>query len=178
MTEAPPRKDRSRRILRLFTNVAIVVVVFAAVMAFQTRNMLATDRQAAPPLAGLTVSGSPYALDASRDRPVLVYFFAPWCKVCAASADNIERLRWLLGEDALDIVTVALDWRDADEVRDYASRHELTGPVVLGDSGVARDWKIYAYPTYYVLDSDHHVARRDMGYSTQLGLLLRVLSVD
>jgi hypothetical protein len=50
--------------------------------------------------------------------------------------------------------------------------------VVLGDSGIARDWQIYAFPSYYVLDSRHRIVRRDVGYSSQLGLLWRAWLVD
>ena len=157
---------------------AALVAVFVAVTAFQTRNMLATDRQPAPQLAGPTLAGDLFGLDPERDRPMLVYFFAPWCRICGASADNVERLRRFVGEGDLDIVTVALDWADAGEVGAYAEKHGLPGPIVLGDRRIATDWRIYAYPTYYVLDSEHRIARRDIGYSTQLGLLLRIWSVD
>lgn len=167
-----------RRAGSLLVNGVLLGAVFAAVTAFQTRNMLATDREAAPDLRGPTLNGDPFDLAASRGKPVLVYFFAPWCRICAASADNLERLRRLVGEDDLDVVTVALDWKDAEEVRDYVTRHGLQGPVVLADAGVARSWQVYAFPTYYVLDSTLGVARRDMGYSTQLGLLWRVWTID
>ena len=38
---------------------------------------------------------------------------------------------------------------------------------------VRRQWQVQAYPSYYVLDSEHRIERRDIGYSTQLGLWLR-----
>jgi hypothetical protein len=76
------------------------------------------------------------------------------------------------------MVAVALDWGNADEVRAYVERHELDITVVLGDANVARDWQIYAFPSYYVLDSEHRIARRDIGYSSQLGLLWRAWTVD
>ena len=140
--------------------------------------MLATDRQPAPELRAPLLAGGTFDLAALGEKPVLVYFFAPWCKICAASADNVERLPRLVGADDLGIVTVALDWNTVGQVRDYVSRHRLEGPIVLGDAAVARAWQVYAFPTYYVLDSTLGVARRDIGYSTQLGLLWRVWTVD
>ena len=73
---------------------------------------------------------------------------------------------------------MALDWSDIEDVRAYAERHELNVPVLLGDLDVARQWQIYAFPSYYVLDSEHRVVRSDIGYSSQLGLLWRTLTVD
>lgn len=167
------RKSRS-----LLINAAFIACVFFVVTAYQTRNMLDADLQLAPSLNVPTLSGNNYDLTSSGERPVLVYFFAPWCKVCAASADNLKRLRRFFGNEELDIVNVALDWSDVGEIQNYVTRHQLNAPVLLGDATVASDWQVYAFPTYYVLDSQQRVVRRDMGYSTQLGLLWRAFFVD
>lgn len=151
----------------------LFVALFFAISTFQTRNMLSTSGTVAPALSGPLLRGGSYDIAAAGDRPVLVYFFAPWCTFCAVSSDNLTRLRRLRDEEALEILTVVLDWQDLDEVRAYVERHELDLPVVLGDSRIAQDWRVYAFPTYYVLDSDRRIHRRDLGYSTQFGLWWR-----
>jgi len=171
-------ESRPRKYLVWFANALFMIVVFVGVSTFQARNMLSTNRQVAPALQVTTLQGVPYDLADAASRPVLMYFFAPWCHFCAASADNIVRLRRLRSEEELEIVMVALDWQDRAELHEYSKRHELNVPVLLGDANVAHDWKVYAFPTYYVLDSEHRVAKRDIGYSTQLGLLWRSWSVD
>ena len=158
-------------------NGALVIGVFLLASAFQSRNMLEADGETAPALRGTMLSGQAYDLAALEDRPALVYFFAPWCRICAASADNLVRLRRWRDVDDIEIVAVALDWQSADEVREYVERHELNVRVVLAGGEVARDWRIQAYPSYYVLDRGHRVIRRDIGYSTQLGLWLRAWTV-
>ena len=154
-------------------NAAFFVAVFLVVFAFQSRNMLAVDGQPAPELKGIKLDGAAYDLADAVDRPALVYFFAPWCKICAASADNLNRLRRWRDASDIEIVAVALDWNLADEVRDYVERHDLNVTVVLGNRDVRQRWQVQAYPSYYVLDSEHRIERRDIGYSTQLGLWLR-----
>jgi len=152
--------------------------MFLIVTAFQSRNLLPTDRQTAPALSGVTLQGDAYDLEAAHGRPILVYFFAPWCTYCAVSSGNLVRLRnWREASD-LEIIAVALDWQTVDEVRAYAEKHDLNMPVVLGDTDVAREWQIYAFPTYYVLDSQQRVVRRDLGYSTQAGLWWRTWFAD
>lgn len=178
MIDDKPKNQRPRRYRSLLLNVVLVVVVFSVVTTFQSRNMLATGGQAAPELRGITLAGEPYHLSDAITRPALVYFFAPWCKVCAASAGNLDRLRRWRNESELEMVAVALDWGGVDEVRAYVERHDLDLPVVLGDASIARDWQIYAFPSYYVLDSEHRIARRDVGYSSQLGLLWRAWTVN
>ena len=165
-----PRRKSVRSFL---LNAGLIAVVFFAVLAFQSRNMLATDGRAAPELRGLTLAGQAYDLQDAGSRPAMVYFFAPWCRICAASAGNLNRLRrWRDAED-IEIVAVALDWETAGEVREYVDRHDLNVTVVLGDANVARNWQIQAFPSYYVLDDQHRVIRRDVGYSSQLGLWIR-----
>jgi hypothetical protein len=165
------------RIRSLLLNVGFVVIVFLIASTFQSRNMLAADGEPAPALQGMTLEGRPYNLAELSDRPALVYFFAPWCRICGASADNLVRLRRWRDVEDIEIVAVALDWQSADEVREYVERHELNVKVVLGGMDVMRDWQIQAYPSYYVLDAGHRVLRRDIGYSTQLGLWFRAWTV-
>lgn len=178
MIDDKPKNQRPRRYRSLLLNVVLVVVVFSVVTTFQSRNMLATGGELAPELRGITLAGEPYHLSDAITRPALVYFFAPWCKVCAASAGNLDRLRRWRNESELEMVAVALDWGGVEEVRAYVERHDLDLPVVLGDASIARDWQIYAFPSYYVLDSEHRIARRDVGYSSQLGLLWRAWTVN
>lgn len=162
----------------LFLNALFFVGVFIAVSTFQARNMLSTSDAEAPALNGPLLRGGSYDIAATGHRPVLIYFFAPWCTICAASSDNLTRLRRLRDDNSLDILAVALDWQDPEEVRDYVDRHDLDLPVMLGDSRIARDWRVHAFPTYYVLDSARRIQRRDLGYSTQFGLWWRTWLVN
>ena len=154
------------------------IAKFLIVTAVQTRNLLSTDQQTAPPLTAATLYGEIYDLESARGRPALIYFFAPWCTYCAVSSANLVRLREWRDASELEIIVVALDWRSAKEVNAYATKHELNMPVVLGNAEIARDWQIYAFPTYYVLDSQHRIVKRDLGYSTQAGLWWRTWFAD
>lgn len=156
-----------------FLNALFFIAVFVTVSTFQARNMLSTSGDLAPAIGGPLLRGGYYDLANSGSRPTLVYFFAPWCKFCAASSDNLTRLRRLRDEDSLQILTVVLDWQNRDEVFEYVDRHAIDLPVVLGDRRIARDWRVQAFPTYYVLDAEQRIRRRDLGYSTQFGLWWR-----
>lgn len=159
-------------------NVLVVVAVVFAVSSFQARKMLPASGHPAPPLDLATLDGGNFALSEIGSRPTLIYFFAPWCTYCKFSSDNLTRLRRWRDEGDLEIVSIVLDWSSLDEVRQYAEKHELNIPVLLGDASTATDWKVYAFPTYYVLDSEQRIQRRDIGYSTQLGLLWRSWAVN
>ena len=168
-----PNPSRLRKYSILLAEAMLFIAAFMAISAYQARTLLPTDHEPAPSLRATTLQGEAFDLVDLKGTPVLIYFFAPWCPYCSASADNIVRLRRWRSEEELAIVVVALDWQKRGQILEYANKHELNEPVVLGDSGIAVDWKVHGFPTYYVLDSEHQVVRRDFGYSTQIGLLWR-----
>ncbi len=170
-----PQRSRLRKITSLVLEALVLIVAFIAISAYQARNLLATDGQAAPSLIATTLDGAPFDLSELVGRPALIYFFEPECPYCAASADNLVRLRRWREKSDLDILAVALMWDSKVQIETYVEKHDLNVPVILADSAVASDWNIYGFPTYYVLDGQHRVLRRALGYSTQLGLWWRSL---
>ncbi len=176
---APSRPwSRLRKLSGWLAQIAFLAAGLSAVYFFQTRNLLETDGTMAPPLALTTLDGGAVDLHGSTGTPTLVYFFAPWCHVCAASAHNVRATRRSQGEDELSILLVALDWSDEAEVRRYAEDHDLQAPVLLGDYRTARDWQVFGFPTYYVVDSQNRIAHKDFGYSSRFGLWWRTRFTD
>jgi thiol-disulfide isomerase/thioredoxin len=171
--QAKTLPSRFRRVSILVIEVLVFVALFMGISAYQARDLLATDAQLAPALRADTLNGMRYDIAENKGRPKLIYFFAPWCPYCSASADNVVRLREWRNTEALEILVVALDWESVGQIQEYSNDHELNVPVLLGDAAVVRDWKIRGFPTYYVLDAENHVISRDYGYSTQLGLWWR-----
>jgi len=172
------RSSGWRKYSSLLLNAALLLLAFLGVSAFQARGMLSADRQFAPQLQAETLQNGFFDLQEVGDRATLVYFFAPWCTYCALSSDNLVRLRRLRDESELQIIAVALDWKNVAEVQDYVQQHELNIPVLLGDANIMREWRVYGFPTYYVLDSRQRIAKRDIGYSTQLGLWWRSWNIN
>lgn len=153
----------------------VVIAILTGVLTYQSRNLLPADARQAPALSAMTLTGGTYDLHSDTAPATLVYFFAPWCKICAASSSNINYLGRLRGEEELRVLMVALDWQSSDEVQSYVDRHNISVTVLLGDGKIASDWNIYAFPTYYVLDGKQQVVSRDLGYSTLAGLWWRSL---
>jgi len=162
-----------RRWLRRVATAVALLAPALLVYAWQTRDLLPADERAtAPPLPVVLASGARFDASMLAGRPAVVYFFAPWCAVCGASA---PQLRWFdaLTGDSARVVLVALDYPSPAEAADWAARHGLGGPVLLGDGATAAAWRIRGYPTYYVLDRDGRIAARDFGVSTLPGLWWR-----
>jgi len=167
-----------KRVARWILQAIALLLPALAIYAWQTRDLLPADeRVAAPEFRLPALSGGTVGSDALRGRTTVLYFFAPWCGVCAASS---PQLRWFdrWSGDSVQVVLVALDYASPAEVADYAQRHELAMPILLGDGDTARDYRIRGFPTYYVLDPDGRVAARDFGLSTAPGLWWRTLGLS
>ncbi len=163
----------SKRAVRLLLEILIVFLFFAMLYAWQTRGLLPADqRTQAPDLELLDLSGKPWSKQTMRGKPAVLYFFAPWCTVCAASS---TQLRWFQrwSGDSVHSVLIGMDWRDPAELAEYVRRHELDMPVLLGMPSTGADYRIRGYPTYYVIDAEGRVAGRDFGFTTAIGLWLR-----
>lgn len=158
---------------RRLAEVLLFVVIVGGIYAWRTRDLLpAGDRVPAPAFELTDLQGRPWSLGALEGKPAVLYFFAPWCGVCAASSPQLRWFDHWMGEE-VQIVLVGLDWSSPAELAEYASRHELQLPVLAAGPQTAADYRIRGYPTYYVLDAEGRVAGRDFGYTTAPGLWLR-----
>ena len=104
----------------------------------------------------------------SQNQRSLIYFFAPWCSICKFSMGNLAYL-----EGKLPVVAVALDYSDEQAVSDFVTGLDIDVPVLLGNSAVARAYKIKAFPTYYIINAEGKIEMSSIGYSTELGLKIR-----
>lgn len=157
-------------------NIAIQLLVFFVIFQFlsfiKQTNMLATDTSMndyqfiLPTTVGETVS-------LNANTKTVIYFFAPWCSVCHASIENLQTI--YQENQELNVVAVALDYVDENEINDFVAQHQLTFPVAFGTEQVKQAFKITAYPSYYVLDEQNTVISKSMGYSTEIGLYFRSL---
>jgi thiol-disulfide isomerase/thioredoxin len=167
-----------KRWLRVSLQLAGLAAAVLAIQAWQARDMLpAGQRSMAPPFLLADATGQALDSGSLAGKPVVLYFFAPWCHVCAASA---PQLRWFgrwFGRSTR-VVLIALDYESPAEVAAWTRAHDIAMPVLLGDPQVARDYRIRGYPTYYVLDSQGRVAGRDFGLTTFAGLWWRTLGLS
>ena len=73
----------------------------------------------------------------------------------------------------MNIVRVALDYSNVEEVQNFADKHNISSQILLGHEALKQQFKIQGYPTYYILDEQQKVLAKSFGYSTALGLKIR-----
>lgn len=162
--------SRKRRILR---DVVVVALILFGIGLWQTKDLVPSG-EPAPAVTAPLLGGEAFDLAALKGRPVLLYFFAPWCSVCKVSASNAAWIRkWL--PTNIEVAAVALDYETEESIAAFVRDAGIESlPVVKGTDDIRDRYKVAAYPTYYVVDAEGRIKSRSVGYSTFLGMLLRL----
>lgn len=158
----------------IIRNILIAVVLLVVISIWQTRHMLGNG-DIAPELRGVVLGGErSFDLSEERGKTVLLYFFAPWCGVCKMSAGNLKYIRNTFGSDT-SVIAVALDYERESDVENFINNNELGSiPTVFGSEAIRDAYKITAYPSYYIISKNGHVASANVGYSTLPGMFTRI----
>ena len=160
----------------LFKSLAIQTIIFICIFQFTSfireTSMLSTDSQVTSSQSLPTLHGKEISISADG-KPLVVYFFAPWCQVCHASIGNLQAI--YEKNQNIDVIAIAMDFTSQEEVEKFTRQHKLTFPIALGDHLTKADFKVQGYPSYYVIDEQNLIASKSMGYSTELGIYLRSL---
>lgn len=162
---APPA-PRRRSLKRLGLEALVLAVALLGIRAWQTRGAASGP---APEVAGTLVSGQAASLSQLRGRPVLVHFWATWCSICTAERGNVDAL-------ARDhaVLAVAVDSGGPAEVREWMRRQGVDFPSVVDPGTLARAYGVQAFPTSFVVGRDGRIRFVETGYTTELGLRLRM----
>ncbi len=165
---------REKRWFRWVTDILIFVSIFTFVMYMQTSAHVGRG-EPAPQLMLRAVDDTSFNL-ADSDKPTVIFFWAPWCGVCKADAHNVGATLDAVGDDA-NVVSVALSYESLEDVHKFIDENELRGQALLGTREVARDWSVDSFPTIYVVDSEGEIAYSMVGYTTEMGLRARLLTL-
>lgn len=115
-------------------------------------------------LDGEAVNASTIGTDG---KPVIVSFFATWCKPCMRELAAIEQVYddWQ-DETGVELVAVSIDKsQDADKVRSLVASHDWPYTVLLdANSELARGVGVQAVPHVLVLDGAGNVVYSHSGY--------------
>jgi peroxiredoxin len=163
------------RFAKLSLQLVIFAALFYALNIWQTRNLL-PDNEQAPDFNQITISGIPAKLSDFGSRRKVLYFYAPWCSICKITAGALEQLDGPDYKGRLAIVTVGLSYNNVAELSQFMESHNLEATHIAGDDQMARDYRIQAFPTLYILDENNRIVSQSIGLKTRADLALLQLS--
>ncbi len=135
--------------------VGLIVVALIALLAFggpgtDAASSRLVDKRV-PAVAGETLDGGTYDIDAARGRWVLVNFFATWCPGCIDEhPDLVEIEQYGIDTGAIDVVSIVFD-DDPDKVAQLFDELGGSWPV-LDDPKLAVTFQIAQVPESFLID--------------------------
>lgn len=157
-------RDKVKRYSREF---ALLLAILVAVHFYQTRHHASGP---AKPQKAQLIDGTEVTLFEPAGEAIILHFWATWCGVCRAEEDNLQRL-----SESYRVLSVASRSGSDEQIQRYMKEHGLTFPVVQDREGaLAQRLGVSAYPTSFFLASDGRIITSVTGYTTTLGLRLRL----
>lgn len=146
----------------------VILVVVANVLSYVRQPTLDSNRL--PEMELALLDGTVFQSSELKGKPLMVHFWALWCPTCKLEAANIESL-----SKEYEVLSIVVQSGDDAKVKRYMQAHDLHFRVVndkLGD--LAKQFKVEAFPTTFIYDSNATLQFTEVGYSTTVGLVTRM----
>jgi len=151
-------------------------IAILAVMVLVISNVLSYMRQPdpsdihLPQLNAVLIDGKQLEIKNLEGRPLMIHFWATWCPTCKAEADNIQRL-----SKYYNVVTIAVKSGSDEALNKYMQGRDFNYRVINDTEGrLAHIYRIEAFPTTFIYDRKGEIVFTEVGYSSTLGLALRM----
>lgn len=140
----------------------------AAVTGAPAENSLATAPKKGSRTPSFNLSSldgsSTYKVEGKRDKLLIINFWAAWCGPCELEAPDLRDI-YEKHKDKLDVY--AVNATKFDNVRDakvFVKEQKFVFPVLTDATGeVGDEYKVYAYPTSFIVDKDGVIRQRIEG---------------
>ncbi len=126
----------------------------------------------APDFKTKTLDGKYISLSDYKDKVVLIEFWATWCPPCRASIPEMETLHKKFIDQDFVLIGVNVDEGEnvTDRVRAFVNQYNVTYTIVLDNEGRAsRKYGVMSIPAIYLLDRNHKIVKKYLGFSPGLG---------
>lgn len=158
---------RQNRLFRYAFDLLVLILFIAGIRAYTMRDMTSG---VAPQIQSKTLQGQAVDLHQADKRPVLLHFWASWCPICSLEQDSIEAL-----SKDFNVITIAMQSGENDEVSQHLMENNLTFPVINDPNGlISQSYGISGVPSSFIIDDKNLIRFAESGYTTGVGLRLRL----
>jgi peroxiredoxin len=140
---------------------------FAIGLLLAASTAVAAQAPLAPPFRVKSVTGRTLELaELSARGPVLLDFWATWCKPCLAALPELDELHRRYAPRGLTVIGVSVDGpRNFPKVRPFAQRLGLGFPIVLDEDGsLQQRYQARALPTGVLISTEGRIVRVTQGW--------------
>lgn len=137
-----------------------VSLLFTACTSSQSESQ--SDLEKAPDFEVTTIDGETISLQSSleEDKPVVVYFTASWCPICAQNWPALSEV-YPDYEDKLTLVAIGIDPTDDEQtMRELSEEKGFTFPVTRGIPQIMLDFGVDSQATTVGVNKDGFIEFR------------------
>ncbi len=163
MTESPPPKKSTAKIIGLIVGVvALLVLFFVFAFGLQKRESTQLAGAPAPDFSITSFEGETYSLESLRGTPMLINFWASWCVECYKEAALLEQA----SQDFKGkVLFLGIDYLDTEkDALAYLEKYGVTypsGPDI--ESRMAKAYRITGVPETFFVTADGQIIHVQIG---------------
>src|SRR5262245_50373535 len=119
----------------------------------------------APAFAVKSVEGKSIKLADFKGRPVVIDFWATWCKPCRAAMPHLETIQKRYEPRGLVVMGLSVDEEEPAEVRRFVQKLGVSFRIAMADERVLDLYgPVRSIPTTFFINRQGEVVRRVVGY--------------
>jgi len=156
-----------RRYFKLGVEIVVILAIYLSVKSFMQRDLVGGP---VPALVATLLGGQSVNIQSYRGKPVLLHFWASWCKICKMEQGSIESI----SKDH-QVITVAMSSGTDKEISVFLEQQGLSFPVVNDENGaIAERFGVRGTPTSFIIDPKANIKFTEIGFTSELGLRTRL----
>jgi len=120
-----------------------------------------------PPIAARDLDGAAFSLDDALEQgPVVISFWATWCKPCRKELPEVQKILAAYKEKGFSVVAISADGpADEAKVRPYVRSQKFEFTVIPDPDGeLQRRFQVEALPTTLLVTAEGMIVHRSVGY--------------
>lgn len=163
-------KNKFKKFLKEILFLFLVAVIFSNIISiYRSRDL---NKEPLQTTSFTLLDASKYKIE--EGKPLIIHFWATWCPICRAELSNIEFI-----SKHYQVLTVVVKSGNNDAIKEYASKHKLNFKILNDSDGdIARKFNVSMFPTTIIYDNGKNIAFVDTGYSSTIGIFLKVWWAD
>lgn len=119
----------------------------------------------APAFAVKSIEGKSIKLNDFKGRPVVIDFWATWCKPCRASMPHLETVQKRYDPRGLVVMGLSVDEEEPAAVKKYVQKMGISFRIAMADERVLDLYgPVRSIPTTFFINRQGEVVRRVVGY--------------
>ena len=142
---------------------ALLILVSAATFVFFSPSTAHLEGAKLKDFTLMDMNGNKVRLfEFAQDKPLLLYFWASWCKPCLLVSPQISTLAKKY-QDRITVIGINVGGVDSPEVvKKYGQRHHIDYPLLIdSENETLEAFSVRAIPTIILMDKNGKVLFRD-----------------